>query len=409
MPWGWLMEGWQGHTCSICLFACLGTSTTTVTITYHHMDSKAPSQHPSLELGRLRIPGPTIPLIILVSPFIVQPRTRRRLFAHLKHVLALSHLLLYIYNIHGLFTKNENEHTNILPFLEYLTLVLGETALEETNFWLYVSVAEGWFVSILPSEVFNRLKIPISTRQWAPLLLSIPSALRTSKPLSSRVMISALSLLTRMTLWVSNDASTVHAFSTCTLYHILLPVLAVPCYAMCIRTARSYPWPNRRYVVLQTRLRYVQHYAAEQCADVHQAGATAHILLATGWIISSFIFTCFRWRWLLYGEASRAPAWSKFSFLGGWLFVHFHTLVSCPERREPVPRLGPFTRRYLKHCLAATWWTNAFYVALWLVCEGVCAARARYMWLCDIGIMKSWEIWVLCIALLFFDWVYLRM
>jgi len=84
------------------------------------MDSKTTSQHPSLELGRLRIPGLTIPLIILGFPFVVQPRTRQRLFAHLKHFLALSHLLLYLHNIHGLFTKDKKEHTNILPFLEYL-------------------------------------------------------------------------------------------------------------------------------------------------------------------------------------------------------------------------------------------------------------------------------------------------
>ena len=333
------------------------------------MYSEIASQHPSLEFGRLRIPGPTIPIIILISPFIVQPRTRQRLFSHLKHFLALSHLLLYIYNIHGLLTKNENEHTNTLPFLEYLSLVLGETALEETNFWLYTSVAEGWFISVLPSGLFNRLKIPVSTRRWIPLLLSIPSALGTSKPLSTRVTTSALSLLTRMTLWVSNDASTLPEFSASTLSRIFLPILAVPCHAIYTSTARSYPWSNRISLALQTRLRCVQHYAIGQYADIHQAGATAHILLAAGWIMSSFISTCFRWRWLFYGEASRAPAWTKFSFFGGWLFVHFHTLVGWPERREPVSRVGPFTRRYLKHCLVATWWTNACYVVLWLVCE----------------------------------------
>jgi len=141
-----------------------------------------------------------------------------------------------------------------------------------------------------------------------------------------------------MTLWVSNDAPTVHAFSTCTLYHILLPVLAVPCYVMYIRTARSYPWSNRIHLVLQTRLGCIQHYAVGQYANVHEAGAAAHILLASGWIMSSFISTCFRWQWLLYGEAWRAPAWTKFSFCGGVAICPL--TFSCSWAREEGARLA---------------------------------------------------------------------
>lgn len=270
--------------------------------------------HPSLKLGPPHIPGPSIPIIILVFPYVVRPHTRQRLFPYLGHFLTLFHLFLYLYNIRGLLTKKEHEHTNVLPILEYLTLVLGEADLEVSNLWLYTSLAVGWVQPVCPSDFSNRLDILLSTKRCVSLLLSIPSALGMKEPLSIGATLSTLSLLTRNTFRTSTRAATVQGVSVSAVARISMPALARPCYAMFVRMIRSHSQSNRLYLLLQTRLRCILHRTIGQCADVYQTATATHTLLIAGWLMSSFLSTCFRWRWLFYGQASMAPAWTASSF-----------------------------------------------------------------------------------------------
>ena len=65
-------------------------------------------------------------------------------------------------------------------------------------------------------------------------------------------------------------------------------------------------------------------------------------------------------------------------FFGGLQFVNVHLLMRLLRRRESVANVRAFVKKQVRHCLVATWWTNAFYMVLWLVCEGVCGIRNGY-------------------------------
>ncbi|KAF2848081.1 hypothetical protein T440DRAFT_470430 [Plenodomus tracheiphilus IPT5] len=330
--------------------------------------------HPSLELGLLRIPGPTLPIALLCLPFFVRPHTRRRLLGHpafkehLGHLLTAVHLLLYIYNIQEILSETGAGHSNTLPLLEYLSLVLGEAALQETHFWLYTNVALGWALSVSLSLSFNNMP-PSSIRALISLLLSVPSALGNNGHISNGARFSALSLLTRTTFWILNGTNVVHGFSATTAAKITFPLLGRLLYAEHVRIAPDQAWWNRLLQAFQAMFRNAQQDGTEQGRECTSAAVAMQTSLGVGWILSSFIWSCFRWRWLFLEQVSRTPSWTAFSFLGGTQFFVAWMLVKWWYARDPTGDVGVFTQRQLRHCLEATWWTSCFYLLLWLICE----------------------------------------
>lgn len=280
------------------------------------MDREISPQHPLLELGSLHIPGPAIPIILLGFPFIMPPGARRHLLHRssfkewLGNSLAITHMLLYIHKVWGVLKGKENMHNNTLLLLEYLSLVLGEAALEESNFWLYTSVALGWSLSIPPSSSPSQISALPYLRAMILLILSMPSTLVMSDQLSNGATLSALSLLTRATFWASTSSITGHGFWATTLARIVLPLLAKPCYTEFVRTARGQPWSSRVVRALQSWLGRVQHNSIGQYMNCTQIAVAAQTLSIAGLILSSFVWSCFRWRWLFAGHASRAPSWT---------------------------------------------------------------------------------------------------
>lgn len=163
------------------------------------------SQHPSLEIGRLRIPGPAIPIAIANIPLFVRPQNLGRILLHpasktcLRGSLGIIHRLLYLCTVCEL--ASEKEPGKKVPMLEYLALVLGEVALEESNFWLYTPLAFGWVLST--SSVLSSQQIPGLSQTYAVacfricLIASIFSALDMNEEVSQRVAFSTWALVPR--------------------------------------------------------------------------------------------------------------------------------------------------------------------------------------------------------------------
>lgn len=323
------------------------------------MASDEPSLYPSVALGRLRIPGPAIPIILVGSPFFVRRQTSRQK-KDLQNLLVVIHLLLYIYNLTEIFGKKEKEGEgdDTLPLLEHLVLAFGEPALQEgqTSVWPYISVAVGWILS-------RALAHP--QRVWISIVLSLPSALRMSKQVNVGVNLSALSLLTRMTFVVSGSE---HGLSMANVAGVALPVaLARLCYPLFLRKLCR---------ALQVRPRRVlEDSIGEQCLKCIQAPFAVFTVAGAGWIISSFVFSCFPWRRLFNEEASRAPSWTGLSFAGGVVFLPLFSIVKFMRvriiGREPAADLGAFVQYQLGDCVAATWWVSVAYILLWLGSEAL--------------------------------------
>lgn len=340
-------------------------------------------QHPALELGPLQIPGPVIPFALLCLPFLMSPRTRRRVWTHpgskeyLEYSLITVHLLLYICNVREILNKTENKNGNTLSLLEYLALVLGETILQKSDSWRYTYVALGWALSASMNSPLTYIP-PSSTRALISLLLSIPGAFGNSVHISTGVRLSALSLLTRATFWVLIASNVVREFSATTLAKLISLVLARLLHAKFVRTAHNQPWSSRLREALQKMFRIVQQDNTEQSKDCAHAAMAMQTLLVAGWILSSYLWSCFRWRWLFLEQASRAPAWTVFSFLGGTQFFTAWVLVKRSHAREPTGDLRIFAQRQLVDCLEATWWTSCFDLLLWSICELGREIMSRY-------------------------------
>jgi hypothetical protein len=329
----------------------------------------------------MRIPGPAISVVLLASSFFIRSHTRKRLLSSpvfknsLGHLVTTFHLLLYAYNIHEILDADESTDSNALPLLEYLSLVIGEAALEKLSFWLHTPVVLGWILSapltviILPSP---HLKAIVS------LVLSAPSALDMSEHASIGVTLSALSLLTRAMFWISKTSTAGYTFSATSIAAILLPVLARTCYTAFIWTLWGRSWHNKSKQALQSWLRSVQPINSGHCIECAQISVAAQSLLISGWVMSSFVWSCFRWRWLFSRQASRAPVWSAASFLAGTQFFTAFALVKWARTREATADVSVFMQWQLDDCLVATWWTSFLFTSLWLVSEALDALLSTF-------------------------------
>jgi hypothetical protein len=345
------------------------------------MEGAIRSHHPSLDLGQIRIPGPAITIAVLAFALFIRSHTRGRVLSSpvCRHgpgdLLDVLHLLFYACNIYGISTGEEYLDNNTLPLVEYLSLVVGEAALQKSSFWLYTSVALGWSVPV-PLTLFI-LQSP-HLGAIVSLTLSAPSALDMSEHASIGVTLSALSLLTRAMFWISKTPTAGYTSSATNFAGILLPLLARTCYTAFIRTSWGRSWHNKLKQALQSWLRSVQPTNSGHCIECAQISVAAQSLLISGWVMSSFVWSCFRWRWLFSRQASRAPAWSAASFLAGTQFFTAFALVKWARTREATADVSVFMQRQLNDCLVATWWTSFLFTSLWLISEALDALLSTF-------------------------------
>jgi hypothetical protein len=108
------------------------------------------------------------------------------------------------------------------------------------------------------------------------------------------------------------------------------------------------------------------------CIKCVSVTITSMILQCAGWILSSLIFSCFRWRWFFLGQDSRSPALTVFSSAGGALFfpvLALIKLIRLLQARGPIGDAYVFVQKELQDCLVAMWWISCTYLSLWLGLE----------------------------------------
>jgi hypothetical protein len=344
------------------------------------MERTISPHHPLLRLGWMCIPGPAIPIIVLAVSLFIRSNTRRRLLSYpvilngLRYSLTTLHLLFYAQNVWDIFHGNRHMESNVLPLLEYVCLVIGEAVLQKSNFWLYTSVALGWILSVLPTPFIPSSPYVIEV---VILVLSTPSALGMNDDANIGVTLSALSLFIRATFCVSKTPTAAYESSAMNLAGILVPVLARISYTTFIRTAWGRSWHNKLRQTLQSWLQSGQLTNIGTCMKCVQVAVLVQTLLIAGWTMSSFVWSCFRWRWLFSGQESKAPAWTVSSFFAGIQFFAAFTIVKWWRARDATADLGVFMQWQLDDCLVATWWTSFLFVLLWLLSEFLNAILGR--------------------------------
>jgi hypothetical protein len=327
----------------------------------------------------LRFLWPVIPIALAGVPLAVRPQALKDLLLHptskgcFRKIIAIVHVLLYVCHVREIVNKKEVEQTNTLPLLEYLCLTLGEAVLQESGFWVYTCVAIGW-IQVLPHSLLGQMLLLWPERVWTSIVLSIPLALQISKRLSTGGRLSTLLLFSRITWLVLTSSITVHEITATTSGGILVLLLARPCCSKVSQIADRQVWSSRLGRALQGWVRIVQQnrIAGSQTGRWIRCSQMAVAVIsvqAAGWILSSFLWACFPWRWLFNRQASRNPSWTMFSFFGGALFFPVLAVIKLVQVGEPVGDLGVLTHKQVSDCVAATWWTSCIYLLLWAICE----------------------------------------
>jgi hypothetical protein len=343
----------------------------------HTMSATPPSQHPSLQLGPWRIPALLIPLISIAVPVAVRSRPLAR---HLsiaafhrwtKQCLTVLHLLFYVCMIWGILSKplEQQENDVAIALLEYTSLIIGEAILRTSDFWPYTRIAAGWFL-ICP-HAFQDHKLSQLTRTWLSLLLAIFSALTPDARLGLGARLSALTLLTTTACRIWSYATDPHKPWSAMLLVIILAPLCAATYGR----KRVQIWYERLICAFPLRIRsawdyVIDHSQIRQCVRCAE-GAMGRITLAlAGLILSSFNWSCFRWRWLMNRQPSRAPSWTTFSFFGGGLlFYPILVLIGLVHLTQDRP--GDLMQRQLHSSLAAVWWTTCVQLVAWIFLETI--------------------------------------
>jgi hypothetical protein len=109
-----------------------------------------------------------------------------------------------------------------------------------------------------------------------------------------------------------------------------------------------------------------------RCIKCVSVAMASMVLNGAGWILSSLIYSCFRWRWFFLGQDSRPPALTVFSYAGGMLFFPILALIkviTLLQAEGPFGSAWIFLQNESKDCLVATWWISCTYLLLWLVLE----------------------------------------
>jgi hypothetical protein len=204
------------------------------------------------------------------------------------------------------------------------------------------------------SQMLSRL-----TRTWMALVTSFFGA---HGRLSTGAKASALSLLTRTSFHIIEPRPLTARFGV-----LALLVLAVALG----HTARDQLWSIYSFLA---RLRDgTIKSPMGQCARCAEAAVAQISSLSAALIVSSFRWSCFRWRWLWHIGPTRARAWTDHSFFGGMLFLFpIYALVQFIEHiqfRYIGADREDFRKRQIYNCLMATWCTSCVYIVLWIMSE----------------------------------------
>lgn len=333
------------------------------------MEHSEATQHPSLDIYSLRIPGPVPPIIIAAWFLSARLQPGRHLLRflitgnQLRIFLVVTHSLTYCWSIWNFIHQEQHSETPLnnhaLIILEFTTLTWGEAFLLESDFWPYTLTSIGWIMLAL--HPLSKATSPSSRSIWLPLVFSLRSALQVGGRVSSGAMLSGISLLNTVIFGLVDGRDFLGSYGG------ILAILVPPCLAILVQLVCK---NNSYHDRLRSLWRAIfKHYPTENHMQCAQVAISVINLQAAGWIVSSFLWSCLRWRWLFSGQNSRDPALTVFSLAGGSLFFAIHAVCKLLRNRAPIADPAIFVRNSLSDCFHAIQWTNCIYLGLWLLCE----------------------------------------
>lgn len=336
------------------------------------------AKYPNLEFGDvLRLPALVVPVTSAVL-YIPVKRMRSRHGARnadLNVALQLSvtsfHLALYLWHVWSLLGDISTARVQSICLFEFVTLIFGETALGCPNLPLSVITAAGWMYTLegfpdylAPQNAWMSLTMRVSI----PFVLAVPCAWQVAGKASMGAMLSGTSLLTGTVVSQFNKFAGSRSEETGNGAVAVLVIFAA-CSPILGQLVNTRQWRSKLRQVMQ-RLG-VDGLLQVRCMNCILIPIHFMALIAAGWILASFLLSCFPWRRLFLGQSSRPPSWDKFSISGGIFYSAVLLLQQFMQQRELFVDPTSFARRKCEDCLIALHWTNIFYILLWLVCEAV--------------------------------------
>lgn len=344
-------------------------------------ESNLLERYPNLDLGHgIRLPAPTLPLAFAAFS-LVFGRRRWRHRAHdlvpskvLQVSLAVLHSVLYIWNVWSLLGDISTTRNHSLCLLEFAALVFGETALEQPSSLSSTLTAIGWIYENGANGLHDRSHMWASPAMSACIkfLLATPCAWQIGGGTSVGAMLSGVSLMTGIMVSTSvGEGSLTERLPGGT----ALCVVGTACLSILVQQTKIREWHPRLN-------RAIQNFNTD---DVLQAQCLSCLLLPiqfmalvyAGWILASYLWSCFPWRRLFLGQPSGPPTWDQFSFAGGMLYSAFLVVPLLLRPRDPVADVATFVRRRLEDCMIALQWSNVGLIVLWLLCEAIMSIEIK--------------------------------
>lgn len=329
-------------------------------------------QQPSLQLGGLRLPGPTIPLAFAIGHVLLEFQLRAgtwsitTLRSILRRTLVASHILLSVWLVWSIGTDSLIVTDHTLPLLEFIFLIMGEAAIQESEFWQYYSIAYAWILGLPHSPFELTSQAPLLSAYVSLMLLSVALFSHKEVQLSYGAMLSGLCLFVKTVYSLAPSSLQNHhclAMTVAMFVCLLLASTAVQRIGTPRLKDSTRGWCDSVRQFLSERI------PVAQCVRCAQAAVASLTMLGAGLLSCSLFWSCFRWRWLLRSEVPSKPAWNAFSLAGGFVYVPVLLLIKFSRRRQPSPNVPAFVQRQLIDALAGMQGAVLVYISIWIVCE----------------------------------------
>lgn len=330
-------------------------------------------QQPSLQLGGLRVPGPTIPLAFVIGHVFLKSQLHAGAWSIttfrslLRRILIASHMFLsgwLVWNI-GTDSLIMTDHT--LPLSEFILLIMGEAAMQESGFGQYHAIAYAWILGLAHSPFGLTSRAPLLSASVSLMLLSVALFSHEEVQLSQGAILSALCLFVK----AANSLLPIYLQT----HGSLIKTIAIFIFPLLVTTVVQRMKQHPRLKDLTLRLCDIsQQLVSEwipiaQCVRCAQAAIASFTILGSGVISCSLFWSCFRWRWLLRSELPTKPAWNAFSLAGGFLYFPMLLLIKFSRRGEPSADIPAYVQRQLIDALAAIQGAALVYISIWTACE----------------------------------------
>lgn len=330
-------------------------------------------QQPSLQLGGLRVQGPTIPLAFVIGHVFLKSQLHAGAWSIttfrsiLRRILVVCHMTISAWLVWSISTDSLVMTDHTLPLSEFIFLIMGEAAIQESGFWHYYSIAYAWILGLAHSPFGLTSRAPLLSASVSLVLLSVALVSHDEVQLSQGAILSALCLFVQATNSLLPTSLQTHGSLTKTVAMFIFPLLATTA----LQRIRQHP---RLKDLIRRFCDSFQQLLSEwipiaQCVRCTQAAMASFTILGAGVLSCSLLWSCFRWRWLLRRKLPINPAWNAFSLAGGFLYCPMLLLIKFSRRGEPSANISAFVQRQLIDALVGMQGAALVYLSIWVACE----------------------------------------